>query len=145
MEEREGVTSGGGGGGGSSDAPEMNGELGMMPAPLPATEGMVVKKKRGRPRKLKPGEAPPPTTVVMSPKPISSAGPLPSVIDFSAAKRAKLESRAFVGNSNFGASCIFLLLMIKFETSIEFDYLAMLSFTGTGSELSQFVSKVLLI
>lgn len=98
MEERGDLTSGGGDGGGKSDAPKINGELGMIPAP----EGMVVKKKRGRPRKLKPGETPPPSTTVMSPKPIRSAGPLPSVIDFSAAKRAKLESRAFVGNSNLG-------------------------------------------
>ncbi|CAM8994000.1 unnamed protein product [Rhodiola kirilowii] len=104
MEGREGLSSEGGGCGGgggvtvvSSDAPsdnqvapgtvtspELNGQVGMLPAP--ATEGLVmtVKKRRGRPRKYRPGE-----TAVISPKPISSAAPLPPVIDFSATKRAK--------------------------------------------------------
>uniref|UniRef100_A0A7N0UR61 AT-hook motif nuclear-localized protein n=1 Tax=Kalanchoe fedtschenkoi TaxID=63787 RepID=A0A7N0UR61_KALFE len=84
--------------------PEVNGQVGMSPAP--ATEGLAVKKKRGRPRKYMPGETPP--SAVISPKPISSATPLPSVIDFSAAKRAKvrpdskLQSRVHLGSSNFG-------------------------------------------
>ncbi|CAM8941120.1 unnamed protein product [Rhodiola kirilowii] len=121
MEGREGLSSGGGGGVTvvSSDAPtdypvvsrlvtppERNGQPGMSPVPAMET----VKKKRGRPRKYRPGETP--STAVMSPKPISSAAPLPAVIDFSTAKRAKvrpvvgseskLQSRVHLGNSNLG-------------------------------------------
>lgn len=96
----------------------------MMPAPAPATEGMHVKKKRGRPRNLKPGEAPPPSTPVMSPKPISSSGPLPSVIDFSAAKEDKVGKQGSCWKLKLWCgfwSCVFLLLMVKIENLIEFD------------------------
>ncbi|KAE8662704.1 AT-hook motif nuclear-localized protein 1 [Hibiscus syriacus] len=59
-----------------------------VPPPVLVT-GMPEKKKRGRPRKYGPDGS---ITKALSPKPISTAAPPPSVIDFSAGKGGKVKS-----------------------------------------------------
>ncbi|CAK7355752.1 unnamed protein product [Dovyalis caffra] len=60
------------------------------PHPPSAAATMLVKKKRGRPRKYGPDGS---VTMALSPKPISSAAPAlsPPVIDFSAEKQKKIK------------------------------------------------------
>lgn len=62
----------------------------------------VMKKKRGRPRKYGPdGIAVPSRAAALSPKPISTAGPLSSpVIDFSSEKRGKIRPVGLVSKTH---------------------------------------------
>ncbi|KAE8694315.1 AT-hook motif nuclear-localized protein 1 [Hibiscus syriacus] len=59
-----------------------------VPRPV-SVAGLPEKKKRGRPRKYGPDGS---ITKALSPKPISTAAPPSSVIDFSAGKRGKVKS-----------------------------------------------------
>ncbi|KAK8687493.1 hypothetical protein V6N13_086305 [Hibiscus sabdariffa] len=72
---------------GSAPPPQQAAQPGVPP-PV-SVAGMPEKKKRGRPRKYGPDGS---VTKALSPKPISSAAPPPSVIDFSAGKRGKVKS-----------------------------------------------------
>ncbi|GMJ10947.1 AT-hook motif nuclear-localized protein 1 [Hibiscus trionum] len=72
---------------GSAPPPQQAGQPGAPPSI--SVVGMPEKKKRGRPRKYGPDGS---VTKALSPKPISTASPPPSVIDFSAGKRGKVKS-----------------------------------------------------
>lgn len=63
----------------------------------PAAGAILLKKKRGRPRKYAPDGS---LNLPLSPKPISSSAP-PSVIDFSAQKRGKVRPVGSVSKSKF--------------------------------------------
>ncbi|KAM7494143.1 hypothetical protein LguiB_028752 [Lonicera macranthoides] len=76
----------------AGSVPGVTPQLGASPPPgmVAAPPGMVVKKKRGRPRKYGPDGS---VTKALSPKPISSSAP-PPVIDFSSEKPAKVRPSA---------------------------------------------------
>ena len=66
-------------------------------ATAPAATTMLMKKKRGRPRKYGPDGS---VTMALSPKPISSSAP-PPVIDFSVEKRGKVRPASSVTKAKF--------------------------------------------